>query len=167
MNSKWLVWLWIPLFAGCAYTPEVARLPPGQASEADVIAAAGTPFRRWPNPDGGATLEYSTQPFGISCLMVTLDAGGRLVSVREALSGEGLARVRSGMTREEVARLLGAERSVEFFSLSGEEVWDWNVDNSTGPGVATRFNVHFRDGRVLRTSQTYVFPADGDLGIDK
>lgn len=151
--------------AGCAYTPPLARLPPGQASEADVLAAAGPPQRRWNNPDGSVTLEYSSQPNGIQCLMVVLGRDGRLVSVADALKPDGLARVEVGMSREEVSRLLGRHRSVEFFSLSREEVWDWNIDNSSGPGVATRFNVHFREGRVLRTSQTYVFPADGDFGL--
>ena len=148
---------------GCASTPKVARLPPGQATEADVIAAAGPPFRRWAEPGGGETLEYPTQPFGISCLMVRLDASGRLVSVEDALSPLGLAQVQPGMSKEDVARTLGRHRSVEFFALSGEEVWDWNVDNSTGPGVATLFNVHFRDDVVVRTSQTYVFPPDADF----
>ena len=148
---------------GCAFTPKVARLPPGQATEADVIAAAGPPFRRWAEPGGGETLEYPTQPFGISCLMVRLDAAGRLVSVHDALTSQGLAQVQPGMSKEAVSRMLGRHRSVEFFSLSGEEVWDWNVDNSTGPGVATLFNVHFRDGVVARTSQTYVFPPDADF----
>ena len=161
-----LAWLLVSFaLAGCAYVPKVARLPPGEATEADVVGAAGTPFRRWHNADGGVTLEYPSQPFGIRCLMVTLDAQGRLVSVQDALSVAGLARVQPGMSREQVARLLGRERSIENFSLSGEEVWDWNVDNRSGPGVATRFNVHFRDGKVVRTSQTYVFPPDGGFGL--
>ena len=64
------------------------------------------------------------------------------------------------MTREEVDRLLGQHRSEQVFKQSGEEVWDWNVRND-GPGVGTLFNVHFVDGKVVRTSQTYLYPREG------
>ena len=165
MQLNLFPWILSLLIAGCAFAPELARLPPGQATESEVIAAAGTPDRRWPNPDGGVTLEYSSQPLGETCYMLTLDASGRLVSVEDVLQLDGRLRVREGMSRVQVSRLLGRERSIEYFVLSGEEVWDWNIDNSEGPGIATRFNVHFRDGVVVRTSQSYEFPADGEFGL--
>lgn len=149
------------LLAACAGLPRQTALEPGVSGIADVRAAFGQPYRSYPEPDGGKTLEFSSQPNGITCYMVRLDAAGRFVSVHDALSEAGLARIKPGMSREQVSRLLGNHRSVEFFRLSGEEVWDWNVDNRNGPGIATRFNVHFKDGRVVRTSTTYVFPADG------
>jgi len=148
------------LLVGCAFTPKLAGLPPGQASEADVIAAAGVPTHRWSDADGGSTLEYSSQPWGTHNWMVKLDTAGRLVSVRDALALDGLLRVEAGMNKAQVSRLLGQHRSIEYFRLSGEEVWDWNIEN-TGPGIETRFNVHFRDGVVARTSQTYIYPRDG------
>ncbi len=148
------------LLVGCAFAPKLVGLPPGQANEAGVIAAAGTPTRRWSDADGGSTLEYSSQPWGIHCWMVKLDAAGRLVSVRDALALDGLLRIEAGMHKAQVSRLLGQHRTVEFFWLSGEEVWDWNIEN-TGPGIETRFNVHFRDGVVVRTSQSFIYPRDG------
>lgn len=129
-------------------------------SQAEALASLGEPVRRWSNEDGTTTLEYSTQPYGHRALMLTVDAGGSVVRQEDALSDENLARVEKGMTREEVSRLLGQHRSVQTFALSGEEVWDWNVYND-GPGVATLFNVHFIDGKVVRTSRTFVFPRDG------
>ncbi len=138
------------LFAGCAQWP--AR---PYATEAETIAAQGEPSRRWINADGTAVLEYSTQPEGVRCMMVTVDATGHVLGQEDALTPAGLARVQPGMTQEEVSRLLGSHRSVQYFPLSGEEVWDWNIAN-TGPGIATRFNVHFVAGKVARTSQTYV-----------
>ncbi|MCP5232593.1 MAG: outer membrane protein assembly factor BamE [Rhodocyclaceae bacterium] len=159
---KPLLLLILPLLlAACAGLPRHAELQPGVSDMAEVRAAFGQPYRIHAEPDGGRTLEFSSQPNGIHCYMVRVDAAGRLVSVRDALSEAGLARVQPGMSREAVSQLLGNHRSIEFFRLSGEEVWDWNVDNRSGPGVATRFNVHFKDGRVVRTSTTYVFPADG------
>lgn len=131
-------------------------------TEAEALAARGEPTRRWQNDDGTTTLEYSTQPYGDTCLMVQVDAGGIVLRQWDALEENNLATVRKGMSQEEVLRLLGGHRSEQTFKLSGEEVWDWNIRNY-GPGVATLFNVHFVDGKVVRTSQTYVYPRDGGM----
>ncbi len=139
--------------AGCA-----AIAPPRMFStEAELLAVRGEPTRRWHNDDGTTTLEYSTQPNGDTCLMVQVDQGGIVLRQWDALADDSLAAVRAGMTKDEVARQLGEHRSEQSFRLSGEEVWDWNVRNY-GPGIATLFNVHFIDGKVVRTSQTYVYP---------
>ena len=145
----------LSLSACVTYTP-----PRPFTTEAETLAAKGEPTRRWQDDDGTRTLEYATQPNGRSCLMVQVDQGGIVLRQWNALSEENLARVQRGMTREEVDRLLGQHRSEQVFKQSGEEVWDWNVRND-GPGVGTLFNVHFIDGKVLRTSQTYVYPREG------
>jgi hypothetical protein len=45
-------------------------------------------------------------------------------------------------------------------------VWDWNVSNPYPGILATYLNVHFVDGRVDRTSYTYVYPSEGNgLGM--
>lgn len=131
-------------------------------TEAEALAARGEPTRRWQNDDGTTTLEYATQPYGDTCLMVQVDQGGIVLRQWDALDNDNLARVSKGMSAEEVSRLLGEHRSVQTFKLSGEEVWDWNIRNY-GPGIATLFNVHFIDGKVVRTSQTYVYPRDGGM----
>ena len=144
--------------AGCA-----AFAPPRPyTTETEALAERGEPTRRWSNEDGTTTLEYATQPNGWSCLMVEVDAGGVVLRQWDALAPENLARVERGMDKEQVSRLLGTHRSEQRFRNSGEEVWDWNVRND-GPGIATLFNVHFIDDKVVRTSQTYVYPRDGVL----
>ena len=158
--KRFLSWLCailaaLSLSACLTYTP-----PRPFTTDAETLAAKGEPARRWSSDDGTTTLEYSTQPNGWSCLMVQVDQGGSVLRQWDALEDVNLARVQKGMTQEEVGRLLGQHRSVQVFKMSGEEVWDWNVRND-GPGVATLFNVHFIDGAVVRTSQTYVFPGDG------
>lgn len=134
--------------------------PRPYTTEAEARAARGEPARSWANDDGTTTLEYSTQPYGDTCLMVQVDQGGVVLRQWDALAAENLARVERGLDKEQVSRLLGSHRSEQAFRLSGEEVWDWNIRNH-GPGVATLFNVHFIDGKVVRTSQTYVFPREG------
>ncbi|MCB1894340.1 MAG: hypothetical protein H6945_14550 [Zoogloeaceae bacterium] len=150
--------------AACAYRPPLLTLRAGQATEAEVMATAGAPTRRWQDADGGSTLEYTTQPWGTVCWMVKLDVGGRLIGVSDALSLDNRLKIEPGMDKAEVSRRLGVHRSVEYFVLSDEEVWDWNIEN-TGPGIETRFNVHFRDGVVLRTSQSYIYPRDGGFDL--
>ncbi|NMG75641.1 outer membrane protein assembly factor BamE [Aromatoleum diolicum] len=144
------------LLGSCASMRQMRPL----ANEAEALAVHGEPVMRWKNDDGTTTLEYSTQPYGDTTLMVTVDASGIVVRQENALAYENLVRVERGMTREQVSRLLGRHRSVQTFSLSGEEVWDWNIYND-GPGIYTLFNVHFIDGKVVRTSRTYVYPHEG------
>lgn len=130
----------------------------GTSTEAEVLGQFGRPMRAWPNPDGGQTLEYSTQPFGQSCWMVTLGADGRLLRLEDTLVEASRFRVVAGMTPEQVSRLLGRERSRVFYRFSAEDVWDWNVAPDSLGGPPLRFNVHFKDGLVLRTSQSTVLP---------
>src|SRR5690606_4167841 len=110
--------------------------------------------------DGTRTLEYSTQPMGETCWMYTVDATGRIVEQYDALDQRNHGRIKPGMTVDEVRRALGAHRSIERFSRLNEEVWDWNVPNHWAGVLATYFNVHFIDGKVDRTSYSYVYPSD-------
>ncbi len=154
------------LLAGCATAPDRdGRLQPGISRSEDVIAWHGQPRRVWPEAEGGRTLEYSSQPVGRHCYMIRFDAAGRLLGVTDGLSPASRARIEPGMTPEQVSRILGGERSRVFFRLSGEDVWDWTIEPDQ-IGYGLRFNVHFKDGRVLRTSQSMVFPSRRFPGMD-
>lgn len=146
------------LLAGCATLDHDPALQIGLSSAQDVQARYGAPVRRWASEDGGETLEYSSQPFGRTCYLVRLDRSGRLLGVEETLNeASRFSTIRPGMSPEQVSRRLGRERSRVFFANSGEEVWDWNVTPDQG-GYLLRFNVHFKAGQVLRTSQSLVDP---------
>ena len=153
------------LLAGCATPDRDARLQPGVSRSEHVIALYGPPKRVWPEADGGRTLEYSSQPMGRHCYMVRLAADGRLLSVEDGLSPAGRARIEPGMTPEQVSRLLGRERTRVFFRNSGEDVGDWTIEPDQA-GYAMRFNVHFTDGVVVRTTQSMVFPSRLFPGFD-
>jgi hypothetical protein len=145
------------LLAGCATPDRDARLQPGASRAEDVVALYGAPTRIWPEADGGRTLEYAMQPRGEHCYMVRLAADGQLVSVVDGLSPASRARIEPGMTPEQVSRILGTERSRVFFRHSGEDVWDWTIEPEMRGGYGMRFNVHFKDGVVLRAGQSMVF----------
>jgi hypothetical protein len=135
------------------------RLVVGVSTQAEVLASFGPPKRSWPNADGGQTLEYSSQPFGQNCWMATLAADGRLLRLEDTLLPASRFSIVPGMTPEQVSHLLGRERSRVVYRFSGEDVWDWNVaPDSIGGDYLLRFNVHFKDGVVVRISQSTVFP---------
>jgi hypothetical protein len=142
--------------AACASADPLRVLRLGSSSRADVMANQGQPTRVWQDADGGSTLEYSQQPFGPRAWMFKLDAQGLLLAFRDGLDANERDRVIEGMTIEEVQRLLGQERSRVFFTLSGEDVWDWNIMPDQA-GSLRRFNVHFKAGRVARTSYSMVY----------
>jgi len=143
--------------SGCATPVKDERMRAGQTTGAEVQQYYGAPSRVWPEADGGHTLEYATQPFGRTCYMVRLDPQDRLVGVTDGLSAASRARIVPGLTPEQVTRILGQERKRMFFRLSGEDVWDWNIEPEMN-GYLLRFNVHFKGGVVRRTSQSVVYP---------
>jgi len=152
-----LVLVVLALLAGCATPAGDPRLSVGRSTAAEVQALYGPPTRVWPEADGGSTLEYAHQPYGVRCDMLRVDAQGRLAEVHDGLAPAERARIVPGLSLEQVLRVLGHERTHTRYALSGEEVWDWNVA-SPDAGYWLRFNVHFRDGVVVRTSETLVDP---------
>ena len=150
---------------GCAQLDGFAQVKPGLSTGADVQSRYGPPSRIWPEPEGGQTLEYTSQPFGTRCPMITLDREGRVTRIVDGLDPSQRARIVPGMKPEQVSRILGRERSRVFFELSEEDVWDWNIQPDQS-GYPMRFNVHFKQGLVFRTSQSMVFPSRLGLGRD-
>ncbi|HLW04443.1 MAG TPA: hypothetical protein VKY38_02555 [Azoarcus sp.] len=133
------------------------------ASEAELLDTRGQPTRVWDNEDGTRTFEYSTQPHGGTCWMYTVDADGVIVEQHDALSEANRARVQVGMTKNEVTRLLGQHRSVQFFDLKNEEVWDWTLPTEIG-FAGSYFNVHFVNDVVARTSASTKHFGNGEMG---
>lgn len=159
------LFLWLLVLAALVGLGGCASFQTRFDYEADLIAKRGQPKHVWINEDGTRTLEYSTQPKGETCWMYTVDASGRIVEQLDALDHRNHNRVKPGMTVEQVQRTLGAHRSVQRFPRLNEEVWDWNVPNPYPGILATFLNVHFIDGKVERTSYTYVYYNDpGDFG---
>jgi len=138
--------------SACASVDRIATLQPG-ATEADATAAAGRkPEYIWNNPDGTRTLDYSNQPFdGFTSWFVTVDAAGKILKTRPLQVDAEKVDIKVGMSTDQVRRQLGSPRTVGTY-MSGEEIWDWNTITSAGPDYLVRFNVHFKEGKVVRTS---------------
>lgn len=163
MFNKLLVLFLMLSLTACANIQRPSKLQTGISMESDVIAAMGKPTRIWENTDGTRTYEYASQPYGDTCYMATLSPEGRMLKIEQTLSSVGQDRISRGMNYEQVERVLGRPRTVQNFALSGEEVWDWTT--SAIPGQGKRFNVHFKQGVVVRTSVSMVYEDEDCTGL--
>jgi hypothetical protein len=142
------------LLAGCAsYAGRGLR--DGVSTTGDVQALMGTPTLRWPEPDGGEQLAYVRGPAGFHTIMIRSDRNGIVISRENALAPKQFAKLRAGMTQDEVLRLLGPPDPLRtvYFAARDELVWDWRwCDDYAEPA---RFYVLF-DGSsgTLRTTMS-------------
>nr|MBL8411276.1 hypothetical protein [Dechloromonas sp.] len=130
------------------------EIKPGQTTAAEVRSRMGEPgFTHW-NDDGTATWEYSRQPSGTQCYMISFDRQEIVSKIEQVLNDANYARVRDGMAKDDVRRLLGAPGSKVVFDNLKEEVWEWRIEG-TPPTEETFFMVHFdtTHGGVKKTSK--------------
>ena len=137
---------------GCDYLAQ-KELRPGESTVDDVRRRMGRPEMIWEERDGSQTLEYVRGPEGVATYMVEIGPDGRYRRMANVLVAETFAKVRPGMTRDDVRRLLGKPTETQTFRLKQEEVWSWRHE-SVVPRTSM-FNVHFGlDGVVRGTSDT-------------
>lgn len=128
----------------------IAKLEEGVSTEAQVRAAFGEPLAVHAEPGGARTLEYTRQPEGTANYMITIGPDGVMSALRQVLAPPYFARVRPGMTREEVRRLLGKPAKEWEFPLKQESVWDWRWrDGQQGMMFSATFDAQ---GRVLHAA---------------
>ena len=134
---------------------KLSQLKPGVTSAREVREIMGQPNLEWKNADGTRIWEYPRMPEGIVNYMLVIGSDDVLREVRQALTEENFARIKAGMTRDEVHRLLGRPAHQQYFSLKQETVWDWKT--KVDAGMVWYFNVHFNeDGVVTKTSTNFV-----------
>lgn len=139
--------------SACDYL-NVRQLQPGVSTAAEVRERFGPPHMEWRNEDGSTTWEYSRQPEGVECLMITVGGDGILRGIEQVLNEESFARVEKGMNGDQVRRLLGKPASSQFFQLKRETVWEWKIDDGQAGGDPAYFTVSFNnDGRVTGTGR--------------
>jgi hypothetical protein len=90
-----------------------------------VQSRLGKPETVRKSTDGSETWEYPQGPLGRETYMVTIGSDHAVKEVRQVLREEYFSKVRPGMSREEVRRLLGKPGEVMLFRARDEEVWSW------------------------------------------
>jgi len=144
---------------GAALLPacDAVNLPeirPGITTAAEVRSRMGNPGFEFTNDDGSVTWEYSRQPNGTHCYMITIGRDQIVQKMEQVLTEANFARVREGMSRDEIRRLFGAPASTAVFRNLGEDIWEWRVEGMP-PMEETYFMVHFdlASGGVKKTSK--------------
>ncbi len=136
----------VALLAACAGPASLSSGTP----ELQVQARMGKPDSVTKNADGSETWAYPQGPLGRQTYMVTLGADRSVREVQQVLREEFFSKVHSGMSRDDVRRLLGKPAEVMLFDARGEEVWSWRYLEQN----PMFFNVLFdRSTGAVRTTQ--------------
>jgi outer membrane protein assembly factor BamE (lipoprotein component of BamABCDE complex) len=129
-------------------------LKPGVTTEAQIRDQMGKPETERTFTDGSKRFEYPRGPAGTTTWFVDLDSNGRFVSATQVLTAANIAKVRPGMTQDEVRRLLGKPTTIAEYRLKKERVWSWHWLED-GVNRDAMFNAHFGpDGTVVTTSRS-------------
>lgn len=146
------------LAAGCAGFDSLSPGTPAQQVEARV----GAPSSVWKSADGSEVWEYPLGPLGTETYMVTLGPDHAVREVRQVLDDANISKLKAGMPRDEVRRLLGRPGNVSYSGPGNEEIWywryrEWNVrkmelyvqfDRLTGKlKSVTRYQIDTSDGK--------------------
>ncbi|MDR0577429.1 MAG: outer membrane protein assembly factor BamE [Candidatus Accumulibacter sp.] len=132
----------------------LGKLRPGVTTMAQTRDIMGPPAMEWQDADGSATWEYPRTPNGMVNYMIDFGPDKVLRKVRQAITEENFARVREGMTRDQIRRLLGQPASEQYYALRKEYVWDWKTKTDSAYGYF--FDVYFDEqGLVTRTGTHY------------
>ena len=131
----------------------IAKLEEGVATEADVRREFGEPKAVFNEADGSRTFEYPRQPEGQTNYFITIGADGKMSALRQVLKPSEFAKVKPGMDKTEVRKLLGQPAKTQRFDLKpDEEHWDWRWLEAQ---QAKLFSVTFdRDGKVVTSAST-------------
>lgn len=143
-----LAWLVLLTFSAC---DRVDKLEEGVSTEVEVRKQFGDPVTVTVGPDGTRTLDYPRQPEGWTNYVIQIGPDGKMSSLRQLLSPDNFARVKPGLSREQVRQLLGRPAKTMRYDLKREEVWDWRFKE--GGTTSKLFSVTFDDsGKVLASA---------------
>ena len=137
---------------GCDYFAE-KKLVPGVHTEADVRNFMGKPEMIREEPDGSKRLEYPRGPLGAQTYFVYIDRDGKYKGMEKAMNEANFAKVKVGMTRDDVRDILGKPTETLPLALKKEEVWSWRYESDTSKLMF--FNAHFDNatGKVTRITR--------------
>jgi len=118
----------------------------------------------WKNADGSEVWEYPQGFYAVQTFMVAFDPDHVVREVREVLNETYFSRIRPGMSREDVRRLIGKPREIWYFPARDEETWTWRYYDIT----YRFFNVLFdrSEGTVRPPCASMKFSCRGAAGTD-
>ena len=145
------------LAAGCA---NFTAISPGDSAQA-VESRAGAPGTVWKNADGSEVWEYPLGPIGVETYMVTLGPDRAVREVRQVLSEEYISRLRVGMSRDDVRRLVGRPREIGFSGLNDEEIWSWRYREWRVRNMELYVQFDRSTGALKRITRYQIDPSDG------
>jgi outer membrane protein assembly factor BamE (lipoprotein component of BamABCDE complex) len=126
--------------AACA-TLDLQRLAPG-TPESEVAARLGKPVAEGRLASGEDYWDYTLQPYGYANYRVTFGPDHRVREVRNLLTPENFRNLREGMSRAEVAALLGLTPDVQSYG-NRTTSWSYRYDDL---GVIKLMHVIFEPG---------------------
>jgi len=94
-------------------------------STRDVEARVGAPGTVWENSDGSEVWEYPQGFYAVQTFMVAFDPDHAVREVHQVLNESYFSRIQTGMSREDVRRLIGKPREIWYFPARDEETWTW------------------------------------------
>lgn len=133
------------LLAGCDQH-KIDKLEEGVSTEADVRAQFGEPDSIDKEADGGRTLEYPRQPEGATNYFITIGPDGKMSSLRQVLTPANFDRVKPGLDKAVVRRMLGKPAKVQTYALKDQDVWDYRYEAG---GQSLMFSVTFDNQRKV------------------
>lgn len=129
----------------------VDKLEEGVATEVDVRRQFGDPVTVTVEPDGTRTMDYPRQPEGWTNYVIKIGPDGKMSSLRQLLNPDNFAKVKPGLSQQDVRNILGRPAKTVPYALKKEEVWDWRFKQN---GQESKmFSVTFdASGKVLATA---------------
>lgn len=138
-----------------------AGLKPGSATIADVEASMGPPAIIWKNKQGQITqLAYPRGPAGFVSFMAYFDKQGKLEKIEQVLDEKHFYLVKTGMTQDDVLRILGPYRDSNVFTARNELDWNYGYCSQNLQRMAYSVMFDTRTGLVTggQTNPDPLFP---------
>jgi hypothetical protein len=145
--------LWIVLFlaillGGCA-SYSGGGLKPGEDRLENVLQVMGQPVISWQKPDGSVQLAFPRGPMGLETYMVYIEPDGRLRQIVNVLDDNNFARIKTGMTKDEVLHIIGPSYSgwTIYYKSRDELALEWRYCDSTSK--TARFDALFDNSKGI------------------
>jgi len=145
MKTISLIALALGLADCAAYDGHTLRA--GASTEAEVRNVMGAPAVEYSDPDGSKVLAYPRGPLGTQTYMAQVGKDGTLEGVRQALTDDTFNRIRPGLTRDDVLRMIGPPGETMFFSRLNQDSWGYRYKDTWG--YLAVFSVNFDANGVV------------------